>query len=210
MSKFLRIEELDKFGASDKAKALNDIKSHSTIFDELNKVQACEYRFFYFTNDNGSLSYNYVYIFIIGTNTRITAHKGQYSFFNTNIHNYHRLSNTEISELGELAVKPNYIGYGKLTTKKIDAWLLYGQALEILCFTKQTEYENNETEFRKTLEGQKVVYWGDGNNKGYIEKNGLTYEFEIGRNYINTKIKLTAYVNDLNSFLQLSDNKFTK
>lgn len=210
MKNYLTITEVTKFIGSDHTRALADIKSNSESFAELNAVQACEYRMFYSIRDDKSLVYEYLYIYIIGTNVRLhRLAKNQYSFFNENLHNYHRVDNSERIKLAETLTQPNYIGVGKLTTKKVDQWLIYGQILEGLTSGKQKEFEDNEAEFRKSLEGQNVHYWSD-KNRGSIERNGLTYEFEISRNAISTRIKLTAYKSDLESFLQLSDNKFTK
>lgn len=99
---------------------------------------------------------------------------------------------------------------GKLSTKKILAWVNYYEELYNRVKIASDEKGNEKHEFIKSLAGQ-TVRWYNNNKQGEIIKGGLKFSFTIGDTYISKKIE-TYYEteNDLATFLKLADNKYLR
>lgn len=101
---------------------------------------------------------------------------------------------------------PNRIGV--FTRKKIDDWVEYltqgYRRLERI----NAENERKMTGYRNRLEAIPDVVWEYDKNRGHIERNGLTYNFEIRQTDYSERILLDYRCRTLDDFLALSDNKF--
>lgn len=107
--------------------------------------------------------------------------------------------------------RPNKVGAP--TKKKMDAWLYYLTERERRLGTIIAEKDNKIAEFLQQINdsGLDVEWFNDGLS-GWIERNGLRYQFRIDKDtgYISKNIQLVAYSSELDDFIKLSDNKFTK
>lgn len=121
------------------------------------------------------------------------------------------VSHYTVTEQEKKLVKPNDIGV--LNTKKIQQWIKYYEALYYACeqidtanLMKKTTFLHELRDLTKDLE----IKWFKDGTQGEIEKNGIIFKFEINEEYISKKIELSYKVeNDLQSFLNLADNKLT-
>lgn len=103
--------------------------------------------------------------------------------------------------------RPKHIGV--FSRRKIDDWVNY--------FTegyRNMEGIDRENEqriglFRKRLKELPEIIWSS-DNKGSIERNGLTYWFEIHPTYNYEQIRLDSRLQTLDDFLALSDNQYKR
>lgn len=103
--------------------------------------------------------------------------------------------------------RPKHIGV--FSRRKIDDWVNY--------FTegyRNMEGIDRENEqriglFRKRLKELPEIIWSS-DNKGSIERNGLTYSFEIHPTYNYEQIQLDSRLQTLDDFLALSDNQYKR
>ncbi len=102
-------------------------------------------------------------------------------------------------------IAPNRIGV--FTRKKIDDWVEYltkgYRNLERI----NAENERKMTGYRNRLEAIPDVVWEYDKNRGHIERNGLTYTFEIRQTDYSERISLDYRCRTLDDFLAVSDNK---
>lgn len=208
MRKFLDIYGIARFDEFNQSKATRDIKEATNRFQELNAVIPSEVRLFYSTDDNEkSLSYEYLEIYITGTNIKISEYKNKYRFYFENSHSlkYKNLSNNDIAKIDAKFTPPNYIGIGKLTLKKVQTWIEFLKETEQAYIRENDENGKIEREFKEKIADQKPYYYND--KKGYIERNGLRYDFEISTGHISEKVVITCSAT-FENFLKLSENKF--
>ena len=207
MKTFFDIYGVAKFEGNHLTCAQRDIKANTQKFVELNAVIPSEVRLYYSRNDeNNSLSYEYLEIYITGTNIKISEYKNRYRFYMENSHvlKYKNLSNNDISKIGAKFTPPNYIGVGKLTLKKVQDWINYLKQLEQAYIKENDENGDFEKKYKEKIADQKPYYYND--KKGYIEKNGLRYDFEINAGHVFEKLQITCS-STFENFLKLSDNK---
>ena len=103
--------------------------------------------------------------------------------------------------------RPKHIGV--FSRRKIDDWVNY--------FTegyRNMEGIDRENEqriglFRKRLKELPEIIWSS-DNKGSIERNGLTYSFEIHPTYNYEPSRLDSRLQTLDDFLALSDNQYKR
>jgi len=113
-----------------------------------------------------------------------------------------------IQRIEENFKEPQQIGV--LSHNKLINWFEY--YLAIIDVAKQVDAQNGgeKEAFLKSIEGLPVKWWNNGVN-GEIIQNGVKFSFAIGETYISKKIEIDYKVNDnLESFLQLSNNKYNK
>lgn len=100
--------------------------------------------------------------------------------------------------------QPNAIGV--LTTKKIQAWINYYEAIYNDLYLKDQENSDKKKAFLASIEGLSVDWKAKGHS-GIIRRNGLAFEFTIDDSYINTSIKIDWGLNhSLTTFLAMADN----
>lgn len=99
--------------------------------------------------------------------------------------------------------QPNKVGTP--TIKKMDAWLDYLQAVEVLKNAKQVEIDEKTNAFLTKIKntGLEVFNSVNGGKKGTLRTNDVEYFFEVCDNgFINEKIVLRCG-NKLDDFLRL-------
>lgn len=101
--------------------------------------------------------------------------------------------------------RSNHIGV--LSRRKIDDRVNY--FTEGYRNMERIDWENEQTigSFRKRLEALPEIIWSS-DNKGSIERNGLTYSFEIHPTYYYEQVQLDSRLQTLDDFLALSDNQY--
>ncbi|MCD8273378.1 MAG: hypothetical protein LUC96_00090 [Alistipes sp.] len=100
---------------------------------------------------------------------------------------------------------PNRIGV--FSQKKIDDWVEY--LTQGFRYLEKINAENERiiTGYRNRLEALPDVVWNVDKSRGHIERNGLSYTFEIRQTDYSERISLDYCCRTLDDFLALSDNK---
>lgn len=101
--------------------------------------------------------------------------------------------------------KPNVMGV--LSAKKVQEWVKYYETKCKRLAALEGANVKKISDFKASLKGLSVK-WNE--NGGEIIRNGLKYTFSIDRGYISQGIKLDYVDDNLKTFLELSDNKYTK
>ena len=99
-------------------------------------------------------------------------------------------------------ITPSRVGVP--TVKKLDAWVDYLQAIEVLKLSVKNNRESTRETFLNKLKesGLKVNYWR-ADNSGYITTDKFDFEFEILDNgYITQSIRMRVK-QDFDNFLSL-------
>lgn len=132
---------------------------------------------------------------------RYDEYRKKYNIFTHTTNKYPNLSNDYIRRIEREKESPKNIGV--LTAKKIQDWINYYEELDVIYSTKNAENSDKVSEFRAKLVGLPVTWYKD-NKSGYMDKNGLSYQFTIHSDgYVEEKIRITADSN-LETFLKLS------
>ena len=117
------------------------------------------------------------------------------------------LSFYQVGNVKETLAKP--VTMGKLNLKKIQAWITYYEELHAVCAIKNSANSADKQAFIDSLQGLPVKWIGE--KRGYINKNGLEFNFQIEENYVRQEIMVrVSGVSNLNIFLAMADNKYTE
>lgn len=117
------------------------------------------------------------------------------------------INNYSQGEAKRSLVEPNQIGV--LTAKKVERWIDYYTQFYTALVGINNENKRKIDEFRAYLNTFPDVCWCD-HSRGYIERNGLRYDFRIENTRYQGEVKLSSQSYDLADFEKLSDNQFRK
>lgn len=148
----------------------------------------------------------WVYIYLHHESLKITIQYDEYRkkynlcCFWTRL--FPNLSGYQISDVEKQFTAPNKIGV--LNTKKITDWVNYYEAIYTQLKEKNNENKSKIQEFRDKI-ADLPIHWYD-NNRGYMEKNGIRYEFTIDNQggYVNERMSITKSSN-LENFLKITN-----
>jgi hypothetical protein len=132
---------------------------------------------------------------------RFDEYRKKYNIFAHFNNMYKNISNDYRRHTEEKTQQPQKIGV--LNTNKIVNWIKYYENIDTILNTKNNENVDKIQEFRNKLIGLPVT-WHKDNKSGYIDKNGLCYQFNIlSDGYIEQSIRITGSTN-LDTFLKLT------
>ena len=100
---------------------------------------------------------------------------------------------------------------GVLTRKKVEAWIDF-HTLVYLRLKKENDKNRLAIEtFKQAVEQDPDLVW-DSNGEGYIERNGLRFNFEIRPTGVAQSISVCtdAHYGNYETFRQLADNRYEK
>ena len=148
----------------------------------------------------------WVYIYLHHESLKITIQYDEYRkkynlcCFWTRL--FPNLSGYQISDIESKFTAPNKIGV--LNTKKITDWVNYYEAIYTKLKEKNGENESKIEAFRNKIADLPITFYN--NNRGYMEKNGIRYEFTIDEQggYVNERMSITAPTS-LESFLKITN-----
>jgi len=135
------------------------------------------------------------------------SNKGKFDIYlSSDYTNTKNLSTYEKRDIYNKYNKPNEVGV--LNAKKLNDWIEYLEKINEDILSLNESKGDKISEFLKSLEGQPVNWFND-KKSGWMVKNGIEYSFAVlNDGTITQNIRLRAYDNTLETFLQLSDNKF--
>lgn len=100
--------------------------------------------------------------------------------------------------------RPNYVG--KPTDKKMNDWVDYLiQELDDKEKILDQHRQNRQNSLRKLEAFGNEINWNHDKTGGYVERNGLEYQFEINKNgTLSEKILISSMEQTLEKFLEIS------
>jgi hypothetical protein len=104
-------------------------------------------------------------------------------------------------ELGE----PNNMGV--LSFKKIQSLVTFYE--KVWAYMKADHDKNKKAidDFRASIKGYRVNWYGNSNTQGEIKRGGLTFVFEITPTFVHTRIKISSDTPDtFESFIAMTKN----
>lgn len=200
MSKEMTILETktiwDSFGDYDKGQ----IKAAEKFNDEISAYYPCE-TLINVEDGHGYSKVSYSSTFLVHRLKIQVRYNAQHKRYNFMLHHREMKNITyrdEANAKKEL-VEPNSIG--KLTTKKIEQWVAYYEALHLLLTAENEANLNVVDGFMKKLESLPVQWRGNNKQKGFLKIKDLEMEIDISENHYATRIKYVGE-NNLASFLK--------
>lgn len=157
----------------------------------------------YFENADIKMTYKEHEFFI-----KYWEHKKKYIIYETFTQKLKNCDRYALAKIRENIKEPQQIGV--LSTKKLINWFEYH--ISVINEAKKIDAQNGgeKDAFLKSIEGLPVKWFND-NKQGEIIKNGIKFSFTIGDTYISKKIEVHYSVsNELDNFLLLADNKYSK
>ena len=202
--KKLTIEEIKTI--SPEILEYSKVKDAISVADGVNPIHPCKILFS--LDDSGLLSHVEVVLDhpTLYLNIMYRGYQKQYVIW---CESFQELKNSDYYTRREIAkgmTEPNNIGVP--TAKKIGDWIKYYE--ELYAKVKKIDDENGgkKEKFLKSLEGLDVK-WDRDKSGGWIVKNHMKYEFNIGVTYITESIEVDYTAsNNLETFLKLSDNGY--
>lgn len=206
--KLIHIKDLNKFEILNKNE--NEIEEKIALAKEVSSFLPA-IPIIHISDEDGKLYYEYCQvviqhpklIFVISYD----EYRKKYSITCENILKLKNVSHGTIrTEKGKF-LEP--VEMGKLSLKKIQAWIEYYKTVYENLSKINEENKNKIAQFLKSIEGMPVKWYGHKSKQGSIVKNGIEFIFEIMLEYVSTKIKIHYTENkDIDTFLKLSDNKY--
>lgn len=118
---------------------------------------------------------------------------------------FKNLSHSAVQTIKNTFKEPNAIY--KPTTKKIQAWIDYLNAVYSECKRQDDEQGNEINSFLDSIKNEPVKYFKNGMS-GEIVKGGLKFSFSIENGYINKKIEVYYEVpTTIENFNKMAENK---
>lgn len=124
-------------------------------------------------------------------------------YYDNHSYNLQNVTAHTIDQISNQYLKPNQIGV--LSSKKLIDWMTYYDL--VLAHLEKLSAEN-KNKIDLFLESIKDLPVDKRDKSGYYERNGLEFSYRIETEYVSTKIELRAKNHDLETFLQLADNKY--
>ena len=182
---------------------IGEIDTARKILEDFSKFYPCELAFRVSENEGKSYYEGCdVRLYYKGIELFVRFYK---KYLITNWNNYPELSDSARYTIKNNISEPKQIGV--LSQKKINDWLEY-HYLTHLEFEKSSKEKTKEKEeFLNSIKDLNVE-WSKDKSRGYIYRNGLVFNFRFSFGYIEKRIELDRVNNNLETFLQLSDNKF--
>lgn len=204
----MRTLTLDQFNREGISSPIENLKSSIAKQAELNAIYPCSVIINEHTYNKGAhdeyLAYSAECI-LDGTDIRVSDFDARFSFYDNRLKRFANISQQRVREIQGKFERPNYV---KVATKtKVQKWVDYFN--DVVAAVK-IESEKNTAEidvFLKSLEGLPVKWWND-KKSGWIEQNGIYFEFTIVEGYISKKMELRVYRNTIENFKALSANKY--
>lgn len=154
---------------------------------------------------DGGIHFEHVGVYLQDS-PKYCVRKFKEKYYVVNHTNYPNVDSYGAKRATEHLKQPNYIGV--FTAKKLKDWVDYLNAEHEILTALSIGANKRETEFLEKLNGLPVQWYSD-KKSGRIVRNGIEYIFTIkdGNIYQNMEIHCSAS-STLETFLQLSDNKF--